>query len=714
MRDAFRIVRAVPRRPEGDDLRLGPHAARRPALRADPRASPRRSPTTAGWSSPAPGPGSWPAGMEGAGREQSIGVSIRLPFETSANPVIAGDPKLVTMKYFFTRKLMLMKESHGVRVAARRVRHARRGVRAADARCRRARPTPAPIVLLDVPGGTYWTHWREFVVDELARQAAHRGPDVDLFLVTDDVEAACDEIVGFYRTTTRCATSATARDPACATARCQDDRDARRATSPTSPARAGSTSSLRCPRRSRTTTGSTWLASRSGSAATTSPGCRGAHRRAQPLSPDSRRRRARAGSRSPSRRATGTGEPPLVDGQLGAARVDRLAEADDRQVGQLLGDRLEPSRGCRRTHRPSSRLVDDLHRMADVDARGGEVQRAARVGAGDDVGTPARSIAASLRSRIAPASSGCSAEYAPPAPQHSPSSSSSTSCDVRLQHRAHRQVGALHVAQMARVLDRDAIETRARRAAAARRMRGASHSCTSWTRAAKRLGLRRAEQVAVVLQRRAASGGVDDDRRVAGHRRHHASGEPSGVVGEAGVHVQRAAAVAALCRAARRRTGRGRAPGSTAACTWRCHASITQPVNSHTSLPVGSSGERRSGQLRHAEARRDALRNEMSRCATASTVDPASRSRWCPSAFIAEPLPPRREPTRGGERVAACPSISRPNGTLDGHAVSQPRHCTQASMKPTNASSGSAPSQCTARIAAMRPRGDAASSPVTR
>ena len=52
--------------------------------------------------------------------------------------------------------------------------------------------------MLDVPNGTYWTHWREFVVDELAERELIAPSDVDLFLVTDDVEAACDEIVGFY------------------------------------------------------------------------------------------------------------------------------------------------------------------------------------------------------------------------------------------------------------------------------------------------------------------------------------------------------------------------------------------------------------------------------------------------------------------------------------------------------------------------------------
>ena len=57
------------------------------------------------------GPGIMQAAMEGAGREHSIGVAIRLPFEQGANAVIAGDDKYVTMRYFFTRKLMLVKES---------------------------------------------------------------------------------------------------------------------------------------------------------------------------------------------------------------------------------------------------------------------------------------------------------------------------------------------------------------------------------------------------------------------------------------------------------------------------------------------------------------------------------------------------------------------------------------------------------------------------
>ena len=51
------------------------------------------------------------AGHVGAGREHAMGLNILLPFEQSANPIIAGDRKLVYMKYFFTRKLMFVKES---------------------------------------------------------------------------------------------------------------------------------------------------------------------------------------------------------------------------------------------------------------------------------------------------------------------------------------------------------------------------------------------------------------------------------------------------------------------------------------------------------------------------------------------------------------------------------------------------------------------------
>ena len=144
------------------------------------------------------GPGIMAAGIEGAGRENSFGVTIRLPFEEAANEFIDGDDKLVAMKYFFTRKLMLVKESAGFVALPG-------GFGTQDETFelftlqQTGKSVPAPVVLLDTPGGTYWHAWLEFVQAELVGNGLVSPGDLDLFLVTDDVDEACEEIVGFYR-----------------------------------------------------------------------------------------------------------------------------------------------------------------------------------------------------------------------------------------------------------------------------------------------------------------------------------------------------------------------------------------------------------------------------------------------------------------------------------------------------------------------------------
>ena len=60
------------------------------------------------------GGGIMQAGNEGAGKENSFGLNIQLPFEQEANPFIEGDRKLIHFKYFFTRKLFLLRESDAV------------------------------------------------------------------------------------------------------------------------------------------------------------------------------------------------------------------------------------------------------------------------------------------------------------------------------------------------------------------------------------------------------------------------------------------------------------------------------------------------------------------------------------------------------------------------------------------------------------------------
>jgi uncharacterized protein (TIGR00730 family) len=142
------------------------------------------------------GPGIMAAGAEGAGLEHSIGVNIRLPFEQGANPFIEADTHLVEMKYFFTRKLMLMKESDGFVVLPG-------GFGTLDEAfelltlLQTGKSVPAPIVLLEVPGGTYWHAWADFMHEVEARRLID-AEDASLYRITADVQAAVDEITGFY------------------------------------------------------------------------------------------------------------------------------------------------------------------------------------------------------------------------------------------------------------------------------------------------------------------------------------------------------------------------------------------------------------------------------------------------------------------------------------------------------------------------------------
>ena len=143
------------------------------------------------------GPGIMEAGMEGAGRENSIGVSIRLPFESGANSIIAGDDKHVSMKYFFTRKLMLIKESAGFVCLPG-------GFGTLDEMfelltlTQTGKGIPVPIVLLDAPGDPYWEGVDTFVREQLIARGLVSANDVDLYTITNSCDEAAGIIDGFY------------------------------------------------------------------------------------------------------------------------------------------------------------------------------------------------------------------------------------------------------------------------------------------------------------------------------------------------------------------------------------------------------------------------------------------------------------------------------------------------------------------------------------
>jgi uncharacterized protein (TIGR00730 family) len=144
------------------------------------------------------GPGIMAAGLEGAGRDMSFGINIRLPFEQGANEFIAKDKKLVEMKYFFTRKLMLMKESDGFVVLPG-------GFGTLDETfelltlIQTGKAEPSPIVLLEVEGGSYWQEFEQFLRDEVARRGLISEDDCVLYRITEDADVAVEEITGFYR-----------------------------------------------------------------------------------------------------------------------------------------------------------------------------------------------------------------------------------------------------------------------------------------------------------------------------------------------------------------------------------------------------------------------------------------------------------------------------------------------------------------------------------
>lgn len=144
------------------------------------------------------GDGIMRAGHDGAGREASFGVAIRLPFEQRTNPIIADDPKLINFKYFFTRKLLFMKEASAVALFPGGFGTQDEGFEALTL-VQTGKTDIIPIVLIDAPGGTYWQHWRTYVSAELLRTGMISPEDMNLFRVTDDVEVAAREIVHFYR-----------------------------------------------------------------------------------------------------------------------------------------------------------------------------------------------------------------------------------------------------------------------------------------------------------------------------------------------------------------------------------------------------------------------------------------------------------------------------------------------------------------------------------
>jgi uncharacterized protein (TIGR00730 family) len=144
------------------------------------------------------GPGIMQAGHEGAGLENSFGANIRLPWEQSANPVISKDKKLITFRYFFTRKLTFIRNSDAIVLFAGGFGTLDEGFEALTL-MQTGKSRLMPLIMLDPPGASYWLTWDRTIREHLLRNKLISADDLHLYECTDDVEHAVKVITRFYR-----------------------------------------------------------------------------------------------------------------------------------------------------------------------------------------------------------------------------------------------------------------------------------------------------------------------------------------------------------------------------------------------------------------------------------------------------------------------------------------------------------------------------------
>jgi uncharacterized protein (TIGR00730 family) len=143
------------------------------------------------------GPGIMEASAMGAGRDNTLGVNIDLPYEQSSNAYIDADTRLVEMKYFFTRKVALTRESLAFAIFPG-------GLGTMDETfeiltlLNTGKTNPAPVVLVDTPTGDYWERWLDFIEQAVVAHGYLDPPELCLFRVVHDVGAAVEEIERFY------------------------------------------------------------------------------------------------------------------------------------------------------------------------------------------------------------------------------------------------------------------------------------------------------------------------------------------------------------------------------------------------------------------------------------------------------------------------------------------------------------------------------------
>lgn len=144
------------------------------------------------------GPGVMEAGNKGAGRGKDFALNIRLPFEQKPNPYLDEKERLINFKYFFTRKLIFIKETDATALFPGGFGTNDEGFEAITL-MQTGKSRPRPVVLMEPKGSAYWAGWLRFIEEQLAGNGFINKHDLNLFQVARSADEAVKYIENFYK-----------------------------------------------------------------------------------------------------------------------------------------------------------------------------------------------------------------------------------------------------------------------------------------------------------------------------------------------------------------------------------------------------------------------------------------------------------------------------------------------------------------------------------
>jgi uncharacterized protein (TIGR00730 family) len=144
------------------------------------------------------GPGVMEAGNKGAKAGKEFALNIRLPFEQKPNPYIDEKDKIINFKYFFTRKLVFVKETDATALFPGGFGTLDEGFEMLTL-FQTGKSRPRPIVLMEPEGSTYWEAWKRFLNNEMVKNGFIDKEDFKLFRIVKSVDEAVKYIDDFYR-----------------------------------------------------------------------------------------------------------------------------------------------------------------------------------------------------------------------------------------------------------------------------------------------------------------------------------------------------------------------------------------------------------------------------------------------------------------------------------------------------------------------------------